>query len=189
MPTSDGHSPLDRAARSLFDAYATEAARDHRRETWSHRRAAGEEATLLGVAIDLAERSDEIWLTTRCGLRVCGRIERVGRDFVTLVGRERILVPDRAICAIGINVPTAPTGDRQVDSPVDFRMALAELAEEVTFARLRLGSGDSVDGAIGSVGEDVVRIERSREPERLHQTIFVPLRSLTAVVLVRGSEG
>ncbi|GIU83730.1 MAG: hypothetical protein KatS3mg008_0505 [Acidimicrobiales bacterium] len=150
---------------------------------WAHLRAAAEEATLLGVATDLAERSDDIWLATRCGLRASGRVERVGRDFVTLLGRERLLVPEWAICAIGTIGQPGPTGDRQVCSSLDLRMALAELAEEGTFARIRLCSGASVDGVIASVGEDIARIERVQEQEHLHQTIFVPLRALTTVVL------
>src|SRR5204863_961971 len=65
--------------RWAADSRASDAARARTRERWLRRQAA-EEATLPGVALDLAERGDAVVLKTTSGRAHRGRLVAVARD-------------------------------------------------------------------------------------------------------------
>jgi len=192
---ADTDDPLD---RWVADARADEASLRRKRERWLAQQAQ-EEATLLGVLADLAERGVCLGLRLRCGQVVQGQVRVVGRDFVVVAtpartggsrrsGRARregdVLVALGEITA----VRTPPgeglaSGDRAVTS----RSTLAEAVTRLVAERERVvvalvGDHHLVRGTLWSVGQDVVvvRLDDDSLPAAM---AYVPLGAIAQVSL------
>ncbi|MGI8492017.1 MAG: hypothetical protein ACR2KC_03025 [Acidimicrobiales bacterium] len=129
------------------------------KERWL-RQQAGEEATLTGLLIDLAERRVDAVLTTKAG-RHSGRLVGVGRDFcvvsaahgTTLVSTAAVLTVTSADLA-----GTVAAGDRPARLPQRMADALADLAAERAPVRLRMSDGQHLTGALVAAGVDLVSL-------------------------------
>jgi hypothetical protein len=162
----------------------TDAASERRRrESWLRRQAA-DDASLVGVLVDLAENGHVVRVTTDGGGRHQGRLRGAGRGVVVLdCGRTRVFVAADAVTTV-----QAVPGERRVVSPVGHRVSddLATIADllshevdgevEVT---LVTRSGQVVSGELVSVGRDVVMVR----PDRRTPMVYARLDSLSEAVL------
>jgi hypothetical protein len=172
-----------RLDRWVAEARIDQAALQRSRERWL-REVAAQEATLVGVLADLAERRTPLTVRTSGDRRHHGVIRAIGADFVavgTPSGGEVLL----AVAGIGV-VRTAPAeepaiGDRMVATELRLADVLAELAadrERVLFVT-RDGL-DSVAGELRSVGHDVAVVRTDAERPA---TAYVPLAAIGEVTI------
>ncbi len=165
----------------LADAHVDEAARQRSRERWL-RDVAEQEATVLGVLLDLAERRTELTMTA-AGRRLHGVVSAVGADFVALrqpAGTET-LVAVRSIGQVRTGRPgIAADGDRMVTSELRLVDVLAQLAAERERVRLVTSDGDVVAGVARNVGHDVVVLRADGDPPT---TTYVPASAIAEVSL------
>src|SRR5262245_42417892 len=82
-----GDGLTGRLERWAADARVEEAVRRRVRERWLSQQAQ-EEATLLGVLADLAERGAALSFHMRTGQGQWGRVRVIGRDFVAVAASE-----------------------------------------------------------------------------------------------------
>ena len=146
----------------LADAAAEEAARE-RSQTRVLRQIAEEEATFLGIAVDLAERGSVVVARTSSGRAHRGRVLAVGRDFVVL--RDAAGPP--AFLAVPALASLRPQpGDGRGDvagarvAPLDVGLAalLVVLAADRPRVQVSAVGDEPVAGQLRSAGVDVVTI-------------------------------
>jgi hypothetical protein len=154
-------------ARFLAGAAADTAARERSQERVL-RQVAEEEATFVGVALDLAERGAGVIVRTASGRPHRGRIVAVGRDF--LVVREGARPPVFvATGAISVLRPEPTGGGGALDTagsraaPLDVGLAavLARLAAGGEHPRVQLtavGDPEPLAGELRQVGADVATL-------------------------------
>jgi hypothetical protein len=165
-------------AEGLVDAAANERAR----QRWLERQAT-EDATLLGVLIDLAERGRPVAVRSGGGRTARGRVFALGADFVA-VREERlgdVLIPTRAIATVRAAPGDAPTvGDRAASLVVVLAEALLELAADRPTVLLS-AANEEQRGELRSVGRDVLAL--MIEGER-RETIHVAIDAIDHLVIL-----
>ncbi|HEY8526873.1 MAG TPA: hypothetical protein VIL48_18015 [Acidimicrobiales bacterium] len=175
--------------RWAAEARVDDAARQRTHERWL-RQQAEEEATLVGVLCDLAERGTPVAVRTRVGRQHRGTVAAVGEDFVAVAATASGSGPGPfayvALAAVA-SVRTSPgrvpppTGDRVVRSRGRLADVLAGLAaERERILVVTAGAGDAVAGSLRAVGRDVavVRLDGAEAG-----TAYVPLEAVAEVVV------
>jgi hypothetical protein len=167
--------------RWAAEARVADAAERRARERWLAR-AAEEDATLVGVLTDLAERRLPVVVASCTGRRHQGAISAIGTDFVALrsAAGEQVLVSLEAIRS----VRTAPQvgeawGDRATRAGLDLAGALAGLAadRERVLVVTREGA-EVVAGELRGAGRDVLVLRT----EGAHGAVaYVPLGAVAEV--------
>lgn len=136
-----------------------EAAHARARAAWLARQAE-EEATFVGVLVDLAERERPVTIETASGRRHQGDLRLVGEDFccVRTPRGVHVFVHYDAVASVRPAPHEAgPAGDRPLAPIADLHGAMAALAR--TGARVAVVSsaaGAPLTGEVRSVGRDVV---------------------------------
>jgi hypothetical protein len=144
-------------------------------------------ATLVGVLVDLAERSASVALLVGSH-RLRGRLVGVGRDFCVLEqpsGRP-ILIALSALGSLTVATPAgsrpggigrieAPGGDRDPEVTLSLAAALGALAEERSPAALVVAGGHQEEGTLIGAGADVLTLRTDGQPRRL---IHIPLEAV-----------
>ena len=147
------------------------------------RDAAGADATVLGIALDLAEEGAEVVVSTDVGRPVAGRIAMVTADTLA-IGSSYI--PLRAVVAIrrppGRSSSERPTGQRPAPRSATFAVLIAELAlERPRVAVAAIGEPALLTGELRGAGADVVTIRLDGTPPVL---AYVSLASVSTVTLL-----
>jgi hypothetical protein len=179
----DGGPDVDRflaeLSRWAADERAGEAAERRRRERWLRQQTL-EDATLTGVAVDLAERSLPVAVRLTTGRTVTGRITTVATDFWVLAGATTpSLVASAAVATIrpgGGTVLEEATGRRDCRLTMRFGDALAGLAGERPTVQLGSLGSDVVRGELRAVGDDVVSVRVESSPPT---SVYLALPSIT----------
>jgi hypothetical protein len=185
---SGAPSPLGGAARFVADleAWVAAAAADQgvqarRRERWL-RTQAEEEATILGVLADLAERDQAVVVTTRADRRHRGAVALVGRDFALVLTEQRstVLVQVAAI----VQVRTTPggagvVGDRALRLEVGWADALRVLAADRPRILAIPSGGAPCGGELRSVGADVLTMRLEGDGSRA----YLPIAAVDEIVI------
>ena len=184
-----GEGLTGRLERWAADARIDEAARRRARERWLEQQAR-EEATLLGILADLAERGTVVSLQLRSGGPRRGRVRLIGADFVALApvgdagGRSgEVLVALHDVVAVATR-PGEPVsvGDRSVRSRLTLTEVVIGLAGDRERALLVLtGSDDVVRGTLWSVGQDVVVVRL--DGEAIPATMYVALDAISQLAI------
>jgi len=187
-PGTSPSGPLGGGARFVADleAWLATATADsgvdgRRRERWL-RVQAEEEATMVGVLADLAERIQPVAVATRAGHRHRGQLRLVGSDFVVLVTEQRttVIVRLEAIAHVR-TAPGAPaiTGDRTLRLEVRWADALRVLAAERPTVQAVPSGGEPCRGELRGVGTDVLMLRLPSDRSR----IYLPLAAVDEVVI------
>ncbi len=151
---------------------------------------AGEEATLVGTLLDLAERRAPVVARLRTGRSVRGIVVAVGEDWALL--RENsgrvVLVCTAHLGSVrpapGTTPSTAVGGARPPLVTARFGAVLARLAEERREVRVMIdGETEPLAGELTSVGQDVV-VVRSGPPGQPVVPVWIPLVAIGAVALI-----
>lgn len=170
-----------RLDRWVADARVDLAAEQRTRERWLQDVAA-QEATTLGVLLDLAERQTSVALSTVGGRRHRGAVGSVGADFVALrvASGPDVLVALRAVASVRTMPAEDPVpGDRAVV----VHLALAEVLSELAADRERVvvqAGAEQLAGELRSVGADVVVLRIDGTPP---SSAYLPLDGITEVAL------
>ncbi len=140
-------------------------------------------ATFAGLCVDLAERGEEVALTTSSGHLHRGRITSVGRDVVAMTTSAGLLwVRAAAICWLRPEptVDLLPAGDRR-DSGADLMSVLVDLWAGRASVRVSLeGVAEAVRGELVSVGADVATVRTSAG------LVHVQIHSVSELLAVSG---
>lgn len=167
-------------ARWAAEARTEDAARLRTHQHWA-RRAAGEDASLSGVLLDLAERHAEVVVRTRSGGRYHGLPAAMGQDFVAVRTHSagHVLVRLEAIVAVGATTGAGATslGDRAVPSGLSLGGVLGGLAAERERVRV-VAAGHTEVGELVAVGRDLL-VLRGDDPAR--SSTYVPLAAVEEV--------
>ena len=146
----------------VADAVAEEAARE-RAQTRVLRQIAEEEATFVGVALDVAERGSPVVARTSSGRTHRGRVLAVGRDF--LVIRDRAGPPAflavQALSSLRPQPGSAPAdtaGGRSAPLDVGLAAVLVRLAAERPRVQVSALGDEPLAGQLRSVGVDVLTL-------------------------------
>lgn len=152
-----------------------------RREHWLGRQAS-EEASLVGVLVDLAEGGVPVALQVRSGRAHHGRIEVVGADFV-VVGRDEqpdVVVVTAAVLAVRRADDGRRAGLRPLAPGQTFVNLLENLCGRREHVVLVTGDACTVAGTMWSLGRDFVTV---RPEEGGRATTYVPVDAIEEVVL------
>ena len=146
----------------VADAVAEEAARE-RSQTRTLRQVAEEEATFVGVALDLAERSSGVVARTSSGRSHRGRVVMVGRDFVVVRDGSGppVFLPASALSSLRPEPGAASAdtaGGRAAPRAVGFAALLVGLAADRPRVQVSAAGDETVTGQLRSVGVDVVTV-------------------------------
>jgi hypothetical protein len=171
--------------RWAAEARADEAAASRSREGWL-RQAAGDDATLAGTLVDLAERGTAVVLTMRSGRRLRAAIWRVGADCVAVRLEDRRVswIALTAVAAIGAEPGgrTLPTSTRSVESEVTLVEVLGDLvADQATVAVFLGDMTDPLRGRLVGGGRDIVRLASSGATS---DEVVIAVQAVSGVVLV-----
>jgi hypothetical protein len=179
MPSpGDGDRFAADLARWLADARVDEAATSRARERWL-RQQAGEEATVAGLLLDLAERAEPVLVEIAGGRRHRSVVRGVAADFCALTGEGGdVLVAYAGITSVQTMDGDEPTGDRPHALDMTFAEALSLLVAERPRVLVTHHEGTTRTGELRSVGRDVVLL-RADGGSQLH----VPIASIAAVTL------
>lgn len=173
---------FDEVDRFAAEVRADDAARSRALRAELARQAA-EEATLAGVLTDLGERGATVVLHLVPGRSVAGLVQRVGADFVGLVGDDgtEVLVALAAVGSVRTLAGERPVaGGRCAPSDLTFTEALGWLAADRPRVHVRAGGADPVAGVLHSVGADVATVQVEGGAGGL---AYVPLGTVTEVRL------
>lgn len=170
-----------RLDRWVADARVDLAAAQRTRERWLEEVAA-QEATLVGVLVDLAERRSVVALATTDGRRHRGVIGSVGADFVAVraAAGPDVLISLSALAAVRTLPDDAPVaGDRVVLVHLTLAEVLSELAADRERVAVLAGT-EHVAGELRSVGADVVVLRTDGAPPA---SAYLSLRTVREVTL------
>jgi hypothetical protein len=167
----------------LADLQVEAAAQARARAAWLERQA-HEEATLVGVLVDLAERERAVVIDTIPGRRHQGFVRVVGQDFLGVRTQRNVdvLVRYAAIAS----VQPAPrehgsAGDRVIAPVLSFGEALASLTGNGARVIAHPLGGSALQGELRSVGRDLLALRL--DDRRL---AYVPLASLGELSVVES---
>jgi hypothetical protein len=141
----------------LADLRVDEAVQARARTAWLARQAS-EEATFVGVLVDLAERERPVLIETTTGRSHRGRLRVVGEDFccVRTPRRVDVLVSYDAVASLRpAPREPGPAGDRLLAPIITLRAALSALAGTEACVVVTASGGTSLRGELRSVGHDV----------------------------------
>ncbi len=157
--------PDDAAARFLWDARNSEAARARAREHWI-RQQAREGATFEGILLALSERGGPVMVWTADGGRATGTVLGVSAELVLLATREsdRTWFIRESLAGVAPLSEDFDAGvasdDRGPTSGTTLGGLLAGLAEERSAVTVRCG-GREVSGRLVGAGADVLTLRLS----------------------------
>jgi hypothetical protein len=198
MTTGDEHRGVDRLLGDLgrwaADARAAEAADARSRERWLRHQAA-EEATLPGIALDLAERADAVVLKTTAGRAHRGRLVAVARDVwvlrsdssdgtagpVGMAGSTFVATDSIATLRTQPGGSGKPTPEAAGARPVPLASSMAEMLTDLAVEQPRVrvvveGEPEAMVGQLRSVGVDVATLRVAGLPPT---TVYVRLGSVS----------
>jgi hypothetical protein len=167
----------------LADLRVDDAAHARARAAWL-RRQAEEEATLVGVLADLAERERAVIIETEAGHGHKGILLVVGLDFCALrtTHSTPVLIRYDAVASVRPAPGEAgPVGDRVVGPTATLRGALGALAGSRARVVARVRRGTALQGQLRAVGTDVMTL---RLDDR--SAAYVPLTSLAELSVVES---
>lgn len=175
------NDPFAVLSRWVADERVDRAAADRARQRWLERQA-GEESTLAGILLDLAERQGPVLIGT-AATTLRGPVIALAADFVVIHAPPSgdSLVPLRSIATVTTGPDTpAPVGDRPV--PVDATMAalLLELAAEQPTVSVTTTPAN-LRGTLVGGGRDVITVRTGDSPARL---VHVASRSIDHLTIV-----
>ena len=163
------------------DHRADDAARSRARER-TLRQQAAEEAKLLGLLADLAERRATVAVHTSSGRTHRGDVIGVGTDFVALLphgGGPRLVRLSAVAWVDAGDHPPAP-GRPAVDAPSLLEVLAALSADS---PRVQVAFGEELIAAeLQSVGVDVAVLRRDDPPA----VLYVPVDSVSEVALLES---
>jgi hypothetical protein len=151
--------PLAGLARWVAEGRVDAAARERSRQRWLERQA-GEEASVAGVLLDLAEQARPVMVRTAAGRTARGPIIALGADFAIVreVPRGDVVIPLGAIATVRSPPGAgAPVGDRPLELAVMLAEALVELSADRPLV-LIAAAGEEIRGELSSAGTDVVTV-------------------------------
>jgi hypothetical protein len=165
----------------VAEARIEEAALRRSRERWLLE-VAEQEATLVGVLIDLAEQHADVSIAAN-GRRHHGVIAAIGVDFVAVrvVAGADVLIATAAVSVVRTTSAVgAAVGDRVVSTELRLTDVLVELAADRERVRIVTAGGESVAGTLRSVGHDVVVLRTDGQPPG---TAYVPRDAIVEVTI------
>lgn len=170
-----------RLDRWVADARVDLAAAQRTRERWLQEVAA-QEATLVGILVDLAERRSVVALSTTGGRRHRGVIGSVGADFIAVraAAGPDVLI---ALAAVAMVRTLPDEGPVAGDRVVVVQLTLAEVLRELAADRERvavLAGTEVVAGELRSVGVDLVVLRTDGTPPA---GAYLPLGTVSEVTL------
>jgi hypothetical protein len=136
------------------EARAADAVRRRSHARWLRRQAA-EEATLVGVLVDLSERGDVVALRSASGRTHRGPVSFVGGDHVVVA--DEVWVRLAAVVAVRFTGDIA-TGDRAAVRDTRLVESLAELAPDRPAVVVVTFDGASMRGELVGAGTDLVTL-------------------------------
>lgn len=173
--------PSDQDLRALLDdERQAEAVADRRRSHWLGRQASAS-GNLVGLLVDLGEREQLVTVTTCCARPLRGVVTALGLDFCALRGLsgDLTLVSLGAISSLRPEPGTGhPVGDRDVSSPAELAVVLADLAAERAAASVHTVADEALTGTLQSVGIDLLTVVTATG-----DAVAVPLAAIADVVL------
>jgi hypothetical protein len=181
-------------ARWLSDA-AADAAAAERSQSRLLRQAAEEEATFVGVAVDLAERAARVVVRTSSGRSHRGVLLAVGRDFVVVREPGGDGAPAFVSLAAVTTIRPQPSGggsalldasgSRAAPRDASLAAVLATLAVERPRVQVGLAGGgeEPLAGELRSVGLDVLTLRLDGDAGR---SAHVRLGAVAEVLLLDG---
>ncbi|HEX9993898.1 MAG TPA: hypothetical protein VGB14_13295 [Acidimicrobiales bacterium] len=186
MSLGSGPGFVERLERWAAEARVTEAASARARERWL-RQQAGEDATVVGTLVDLAEREATVVVRTREGRRHRGRVTAVAADFVVVAPDTGgvVLVAARSLATFSEAGPGGGRpagGDRPPAVDVTLAVALAGLAaERPAVAVVAAGVGEPVRGDLVGVGVDLLTVRPDGAPR---SPVHVPVAAVAEVAVL-----
>jgi hypothetical protein len=177
MPNGGGDLTGD-LARWLAEA-RVDAAAASRARAQSLRQQAGEEATLAGVLLDLAERGSAVVVEVAGGRRQRATVRAVAEDFCALrTDQGEVLVAYAGIAAVAaLESDAVLAGDRARALDMTLAEALLVLLAERPRLLVVGRDGTSRAGELMSVGRDVLVLRTDGDPRHL----YVPVASVAEV--------
>jgi len=178
------HAPrLDPVEEWASEIRTDAATQRRRRENWLRRQAA-DDASLVGVLVDLAEQGHLVRIATVGGGSHQGRLRGAGSQVLVLeCGRTRVLVAVDAVTTVqavpGDDDVISPVGHRVDDDPTTLSDLLSHSVDDGVEVTLVTRGGQVVSGEVASVGRDVVLVR----PDRRTPLVYVVLDSLSEAVL------
>ena len=148
---------LDRLSAWAAEIRVDEAVDQRRRAAWLHRQA-GEESTLSGVLVDLAEHGRSVTVRTSVGHRHRGRLVLVGLDVVGLRSFEGVLLLARLDAITSVRPqPGTPlvTGDERLDATITLRGEMGKLSRDRPRLVVTTSGEEALVGTLMGVGRDV----------------------------------
>lgn len=165
-------------ARWLAEARVDEAAASRARQRSLHQQA-GEEATLAGVLLDLAERGAPVVVEVAGGHRHRATVQAVAEDFCALrTDQGDVLVAYAGIAAVALlDADDPPAGDRPRALDMTFAEALLVLVAERPRVLVVAKDGTGRAGELRLAGRDVVVLRTDGDPRHL----YLPVGSIAEV--------
>jgi len=157
-----------------------EAAAARARERWL-RQQAGEEATLVGVLLDLAERGTAVVVESAGGRRQRATITAVAEDFCALRTDQGgdALVAYAGVDSVAPLDDVASSGDRPRALDMTLIEAIAVMAAERPRVLVVARDGTSRAGELTSVGRDVVTMRTDGTPRH----VYLPVSAIAEVAI------
>lgn len=166
--------------RLAAEARADAAAASRRRTAWLARQAE-EEASLVGVLLDLYDRGRAIVVKTSTGRVHRGWIETVGLDFLVLrtaPGSRVLMRLDQLVTLRTAQNEVDSVGDRPVHVEADLATlvrSLGPLRPYVSIIAGGAGTAESICGDMTWAGRDIVAIR----PNAGGSLVYVPLAAIS----------
>lgn len=174
-----GHDLVGALTRYLAEERVDAAASARSREWWL-RQAADEDATLVGVLVDLAERAEVVAIRTLAGRTHRGQVGAVGEDFVALAtGAVDVFVRLDALAAVRPGGTLVRGSDRPRALALTLAEALAVLAGDRPDVLAVGRDGVGTAGELRSVGRDVLTLRLAEA----QGTVYLPVAAVAEVVV------
>ncbi len=181
---ADSASSELRLHRWASEARTDEAVSSRTRERWL-REVADQEASLVGVLTDFAERRVAVTVATETGRSHHGQVRLVGVDFVALSmpnGSDVVLALGAVSSVRAAPARDGASGDRPVSSDLVLDDILAGLVEERAEVRVVTAGGhEALAGRVRSVGRDVVVLRTDGDRPG---SVYVPVAALVEITIV-----
>jgi hypothetical protein len=170
----------DELAHWLAEARVDEAAAARARERWL-RQQAGEEATLVGVLLDLAEQGSSVVVESAGARRQRAVITAVAEDFCALRtdqgGDSLVAYPGITSVAPLDDVPSS--GDRPRALDMTLVEALGVIAAERPRVLVISRNGAGRAGELSSVGRDLITLRTDGAPRH----VYLPVSAIAEVAI------
>lgn len=168
--------------RYLAEQRVDAAAASRARERWL-RQAAGEEAQVAGVLLDLAERADAVMVQGAGSRTHRGRVAGVGEDFAALrTGAGDVLLAFDALVAIRPEGPPLRDPSRAQTLDLSLAEALSAMAGDRPRVLVVSRDGTGLAGTLDAVGRDVLTLRTTTAAG----VVYVPIASVAEITLTRA---